>query len=68
MSDSPIITAKSWILMDNASNEYWRGSNTMDKLEMASLTKMYTFQACLDINELLNIRAESFLIQVVQST
>lgn len=40
----------------------------MDKLEMASLTKMYTFQACLDINELLNIRPESFLIQIVQST
>lgn len=40
----------------------------MEKLEIASLTKMYTFQACLDINDLLNIKPESCLIQIVQST
>lgn len=39
----------------------------MEKLEIASLTKMYTFQACLDINDILKIKPESCLIQIVQS-
>lgn len=40
----------------------------MQKLEIASLTKMYTLHACLDINEQLNIKPELCWVQIVPST
>ena len=42
--------------MDNQTKKYLRGYNTLQKYEMASLTKMYTLYACLELNELLNIK------------
>ena len=37
--------------MNNANKKYLAGWNTLQKYEIASITKMYTLQACLDINE-----------------
>lgn len=49
-SSEDALTAKAWVLLENRNKKYWRGSNTMSKLEMASLTKMYTLTAALLIN------------------
>ena len=46
-----ILTCKSWIAMNYEKNTYLRGDNWDKKREIASLTKMYTLYACLQINK-----------------
>ena len=62
------LSAKAWVLMENGTGKYWRGDNTMQRLEIASLTKMYTLQACLLINQDINIHPTQCCVQVIPTT
>ena len=54
--DNNELTAKAWIIFDRKNNSYIKGFNTLQKYEIASLTKMYTLYACLLLNDFLNIK------------
>ncbi len=43
------------MLLDASKGTPLRGKNVQEPLEMASLTKMYTFHCCLRLNEQLRI-------------
>ena len=66
--DDNELTAKAWIVFNNANREYIKGYNTLHKYEIASLTKMYTLYACLLLNHSLNIQPKMCNVQVVPST
>ena len=53
--------------MDLKASTYLRGHNTQSKLQIASLTKMYTLHACLTINNLLKIPIHSTYVRTFET-
>lgn len=60
-----LLTAKAWIIMNSGTGAYMRGHNVHRKREIASLTKMYTLYACLQINALINVNPDKTYIKVI---
>jgi len=51
-------------LLDFNKSVYLQGSNTQGKLEIASLTKMYTFYACLMLNDYFYIHPTKIIVKI----